>query len=81
MSCQAVTLASMIAMTIAGCLAVATLIAGIAVEIVTDIRAYRSRDASKSTSSVGCCRACARGVRGALRSADEGPSADRGDTR
>lgn len=80
MSCQAVTLASMIAMTIAGCLAVATLIAGIAVEIVTDIRAYRSRDASKSTSSVGCCRACARGVC-ALRSADEGPSADRGDTR
>lgn len=81
MTCQSVMLGCTIAMTIAGCLAVATLIAGIAVEIVTDIRAYRSRDASKSTSSVGYCRACARGVRGALRSADESPSADRGDAR
>lgn len=68
-----------IALTVTFGLGLVLLILGMVVEVVDDIRARRRREAVDSSSSAGRCRACVRGVCGALRSADEDSLADRGD--
>jgi len=68
-----------VALTAAACLGLVILISGMVAEVLGDIRARRRREAVDSSSSAGRCRACVRGVCGALRSADEDSLADRGD--
>jgi hypothetical protein len=80
MTCQSVILGCAVALTAAACLGLVILISGMVAEIVGDIRDRRRREAAKSSSSAGRCRACVHGVCGALRSADE-DLAERGETR
>lgn len=80
MTCQSMMLGCTIALTAAACLGLVILISGMVVEVIDDIRERRRHEAAQSSSSAGRCRACSRGVC-ALRSADEGPSADRGEAR
>lgn len=80
MSCQDVILGCSIALTAAACLGLVILISGMVAEVLGDIRDRRRREAAKSSSSAGRCRACVRGVCGALRSADE-DLAERGEAR
>lgn len=68
-----------VALTAAACLGLVILISGMVAEVLGDIRDRHRREAAKSSSSAGRCRACVRGVCGALRSADEDSLADRGD--
>lgn len=68
-----------VALTAAACLGLVILISGMVAEVLGDIRGRRRREAVDSSSSAGRCRACVRGVCGALRSADEDSLADRGD--
>ena len=68
-----------VALTAAACFGLVILISGMVAEVLGDIRARRRREAVDSSSSAGRCRACVRGVCGALRSADEDSLADRGD--
>lgn len=68
-----------VALTAAACLGLVILISGMVAEVLGDIRDRRRREAVDSSSSAGRCRACVRGVCGALRSADEDSLADRGD--
>lgn len=68
-----------VALTAAACLGLVILISGMVAEVMGDIRDRRRREAAKSSSSAGRCRACARGVC-ALRSADEDLT-ERGDAR
>lgn len=68
-----------VALTAAACLGLVILISGMVAEVIGDIRDRRRREAAKSSSSAGRCRACSRGVC-ALRSADE-DLAERGDAR
>lgn len=79
MSCQDVILGCSIALTAAACLGLVILISGMVAEVLGDIRERRRREAAKSSSSAGRCRACSRGVC-ALRSADE-DLAERGEAR
>lgn len=79
MTCQGVVLGCAIALTVTVGLGLGLLILGMVVEVLDDIRARRRREAVDSSSSAGRCRACVRGVCGALRSADEDSLADRGD--
>lgn len=83
MTCQSVMSCCVIVLPIAACLGmVCCLLLDTVVEVidvVDDIRARRRREAVDSSSSAGRCRACVRGVCGALRSADEDSLADRGD--
>lgn len=81
MTCQSVMLGCTVALTTAACLGLVILISSMVVEVMGDIRDRRRREAAKSSSSVGRCRACSRGVCGALRPTDEDLSADRGETR
>jgi len=79
MTCESVIMGSTIALTAAACLGLVILISGMVAEVMGDIRDRRRREAAKSSSSAGRCRACSRGVC-ALRSADE-DLAERGDAR
>lgn len=79
MTCESVIMGSTIALTAAACLGLVILISGMVAEVLGDIRDRRRREATKSSSSAGRCRACSRGVC-ALRSADE-DLAERGDAR
>lgn len=80
MTCQSVILGCTVALTAAACLGLVILISGMVAEVLGDIRDRRRREAAKSSSSAGRCRACSRGVC-ALRSADEESPAERGDAR
>lgn len=80
MTCQSVMLGCAVALTAAACLGLVILISGMVAEVLGDIRDRRRREAAKSSSSAGRCRACVRGVCGALRSADE-DLAERGEAR
>ena len=79
MTCESVIMGSTIALTAAACLGLVILISGMVADVLGDIRDRRRREATKSSSSAGRCRACSRGVC-ALRSADE-DLAERGDAR
>ena len=79
MTCESVMMGSTIALTAAACLGLVILISGMVAEVLGDIRDRRRREAAKSSSSAGRCRACSRGVC-ALRSADE-DLAEGGDAR
>lgn len=79
MTCESVIMGSTIALTAAACLGLVILISGMVAEVLGDIRDRRRREATKSSSSAGRCRACSRGVC-ALRSADE-DLAERGEAR
>ena len=68
-----------VALTAAACLGLVILISGMVAEVLGEIHDRRRREAVDSSSSAGRCRACVRGVCGALRSADEDSLADRGD--
>ena len=68
-----------VALTAAACLGLVILISGMVAEVMGDIRDRRRREAAKSPSSAGRCRACSRGVC-SLRSADEDLT-ERGDAR
>lgn len=81
MTCQSVKLGCAVALTAAACLGLVILISGMVAEVLGDIRDRRRREAAKSSSSAERCRACVRGVCGALRSADEDLSAERGEAR
>lgn len=69
-----------VALTTAACLGLVILISGMVVEVLGDIRERRRREAAESSSSAERCRACVRGVCGALRSVDE-DLAERGEAR
>lgn len=79
MTCQSVLLGCTVALTAAACLGLVILISGMVAEVLGDIHDRRRHEAAKASSSAGRCRACVRGVCGALRSADEDSPAERGD--
>lgn len=79
MTCESVIMGSTIALTAAACLGLVILISAMVAEVMGDIRERRRREAAKSSSSAGRCRACSRGVC-ALRSADEDLT-ERGEAR
>lgn len=79
MSAETATAACMIALTVVSCLAFCALIVALIAKAVADARKSVRRDAADSSSSAGRCRACVRGVCGALRSADEESPAERGE--
>lgn len=79
MSAETAAAACMIALTVVACLAFAALIVALGTKAVADARKSGRRDAADSSSSAGRCRACVRGVCGALRSADEESPAERGE--
>ena len=81
MSTETAAAACMIALTVISYLAFCALIVALIAKAVADARKSVSRDAADSSSSAGCCRACVRGVCGALRSADEDLSTERGEAR